>query len=66
MKYKINEYYLILEDIMIAIGNNEPCPFCKGDNKFINNPDVDLLEHLMIQHPMETNDYLFGGKNIGL
>ena len=51
---------------MIAIGNNEPCPFCKGDNKFINNPDVDLLEHLMIQHPMETNDYLFGGKNIGL
>ena len=62
----INEYFKIMEGIMIGIGNDEPCPFCKGKEKFINNPDVDFLEHIMREHPVEMNDFLFGNESIGI
>tara|TARA_R100000781_G_scaffold114850_1_gene87217 strand:+ start:1090 stop:1245 length:156 start_codon:yes stop_codon:yes gene_type:complete len=51
---------------MIAIGNDEPCPFCKGKDKFVNDPDVNFIDHLMKEHPAEMTEYLFKGKNIGL
>ena len=51
---------------MVAIGNDEPCPFCKGKNKFINNPDIDFVEHLFKEHPKEAEEALFGGKDVGM
>ena len=51
---------------MIAIGNGEVCPFCKGDDKFINQPDNDYLKHLMDRHEPEMDLYLFGGRDVGL
>ena len=50
---------------MIAIGNDEPCPFCKGENKFVHNPNIDFVEHLFDKHPKEAEEALFGSKNIG-
>ena len=54
---------------MIAIGNGEPCPFCK-DNKhtkiFINSKDNDFLKHMTVKHPKQLGEFLFGNKNIGL
>ena len=51
---------------MIAIGNDEPCPFCKGKDKFINNPDVNFIDHLMEEHPEDMSTYLFGMQNKGM
>tara|TARA_R100000700_G_C3178959_1_gene155031 strand:- start:6325 stop:6483 length:159 start_codon:yes stop_codon:yes gene_type:complete len=51
---------------MIAIGNGEPCPFCKDKDKFVSQPDNDILQHLMDSHPDQLEEYLFGGKNIGV
>ena len=51
---------------MIAIGNGEACPFCKGDDKFINQEDSNYLQHLMDNHPNEASEYLFGKSNVGI
>jgi len=51
---------------MIAIGNGEDCPFCKGKDKFVNQKDNDYLQHLMDNHPNEMNEFLFGGNSIGI
>ena len=51
---------------MIAIGNDEPCPFCKGKDKFVNNPDVNFIDHLMKEHPEDMATYLFGMQNKGM
>jgi len=51
---------------MIAIGNDEPCPFCKGKDKFISTPDNSFVDHIMKEHPQDMNTYLFSNKNIGM
>ena len=51
---------------MIAIGNGEACPFCKGKDKFISQPDNDYLQHLMDNHPKEMDEHLYGFKDIGI
>ena len=51
---------------MIAIGNGEECPFCEGEDKFISQPDNDILEHLMNEHPVDLDEFLFSGKDIGV
>ena len=65
---------------MIAIGNDEPCPFCardqlkaqqsdeKSDYKdvFVSTPDNSFLEHIMKEHPQDMNTFLFSNKNIGM
>ena len=50
---------------MLAVGNGEPCPFCvEEDNRyvddiFINQPDNNLMEHMINEHPSELNKALF-------
>lgn len=45
---------------MLAIGNGEPCPFCKDDeDKFINEADKDFFKHCAEHHPVELNKALF-------
>ena len=44
---------------MLALGNGEPCPFCKGEDIFINSEDNHYLKHLMDNHPAEMNAALF-------
>ena len=51
---------------MIAIGNGEPCPFCKGKDKFINQPDNDFIKHITDKHPQEMEKALFGGESVGM
>ena len=51
---------------MIAIGNGETCPFCKGDYKFVANPRNDFFKHLIDKHPVEMDKALFGGKDVGM
>ena len=54
---------------MIAIGNGEPCPFCKGNKHteiFINSKDNDFLKHMTVKHPKQLGEFLFGSKNIGM
>jgi len=51
---------------MIAVGNGEACPYCKGKDKFINNPDEPFVEHLFKEHPKEAEMALFGGKDVGI
>tara|TARA_Y100001938_G_C7752622_1_gene264631 strand:+ start:266 stop:421 length:156 start_codon:yes stop_codon:yes gene_type:complete len=51
---------------MIAIGNGEPCPFCKDKDKFVSQPDNDILLHLMDSHPEEFEKALFGGEDVGI
>ena len=51
---------------MIAIGNGENCPFCKGELKFVSNKDNNFLEHLTDKHPKEFEESLFGGKDVGV
>ena len=51
---------------MIAIGNGEACPFCKGDDKFISKQGRDFLGHLMDNHPDQMDKYLFGGESVGI
>ena len=51
---------------MIAIGNGETCPFCKGKDKFISQPDNDFLEHAIKEHLEDLNKSLFGGQDIGV
>ena len=40
---------------MIAIGNNEKCPWCD----IIITEEIDTLEHLMNNHTMEAMEMLF-------
>ena len=47
---------------MIAIGNGEECPFCKGEHTFINHVDNDFLQHCLEYHEEEFSKALFGGK----
>ena len=49
---------------MIAVGNNEPCPFCKGKDKFVSEPNNDFLKHILEMHSEKAEEYLFGGKDI--
>ena len=51
---------------MIAIGNGEACPFCKGEYRFVSSKDNDYFKHLLDKHPVEMDKYLFGGKDIGI
>jgi len=51
---------------MIAIGNNEPCPFCKGEDKFISTAENNFIDHLMKKHPKDMATYLFGMQNKGM
>ena len=51
---------------MIAIGNGEACPFCKGDYKFVSNKDNDFFKHIIDKHSREMEEYLFDGKDIGI
>ena len=51
---------------MVAIGNDEPCPFCKGKDKFVAEPNNDFLKHLLEKHSEKAEEYLFGNKNINL
>ena len=44
---------------MIAVGNGEPCPYCKGEDKFISQPDNDLMKHLIANHRKEFLATLF-------
>ena len=46
---------------MIAIGNGEACPFCKGEDKFINDVDKDFMSHCLQEHKDEFTNALFGG-----
>jgi len=45
----------------IAVGNNEPCPFCIAEGNrliedvFINCENKDIMEHIMEEHPSELN-----------
>ena len=45
---------------MLAVGNGESCPFCKGKEKFVNQPDIDFVGHLQEKHPKEFMNALFG------
>ena len=51
---------------MIAIGNGESCPFCKGKDKFISSKDNDIFKHMIDEHKIEIEESLFGGKDIGI
>lgn len=51
---------------MIAIGNGEVCPFCKGDDKFICTKDNNFMKHCQKNHEAEFMRALFGNKNVGL
>ena len=51
---------------MIAIGNGEACPFCKGDDKFISKQGKDFIEHMVDKHQDEMDKFLFGGADIGM
>ena len=51
---------------MIAIGNEEACPFCKGKDKFISTMKNNFVEHLFEKHPKEAREALFGNENVGL
>ena len=65
---------------MIAIGNDEPCPFCardqlkaqqsdeKSDYKdvFVSTPDNSFVDHIMKEHPEDMATYLFGMQNKGI
>ena len=44
----------------------ELCPFCKGEDKFINTPNGDFLLHLIDKHQDEMDKFLFGDSNIGV
>ena len=44
---------------MIAVGNGEPCPYCKGKDKFINSPEADLVGHMMEEHIEQFMTALF-------
>ena len=45
---------------MLGVGYEEPCPFCKGKNKWIHNKGSDLVTHLQKKHPQEFMIALFG------
>ena len=48
---------------MLALGNNEPCPYCKGTDKFILEvKGKSFLTHLQKEHPTEFAEALFGNK----
>ena len=51
---------------MIAVGNGEECPFCNGKHKFINQSNNDFLEHLINEHPVDLDEFLFSCKDIGV
>ena len=43
---------------ILAIGNNEKCPYCE----IIIEEDVDTLKHLMENHPKQLEQALFKGE----
>ena len=45
---KINLDEVINNAITINIGDE--CPFCKGENKFINDSENDIIEHIIKEH----------------
>ena len=45
---------------MLAVGNDEPCPYCKGEDKFILEEGKSFLTHLQKEHPVEFSKALFG------
>ena len=45
---KVNLDEAIENSEMIKLGDE--CPFCKGDNKFINTKDSDIVEHIVNEH----------------
>ena len=53
---------------MIAIGNGEPCPFCKPkkDEVFISKADNNILEHIVKKHPEMFDRFIAGSENIGI
>ena len=46
---------------VLAIGNGEPCPFCKN-NEFIMEEGKDFIKHCVENHPSEFNHSLFSAK----
>ena len=44
---------------MLAIGNNEKCPYCK----LIVKEKTDVLGHLIKEHPIEINKMLYEEEN---
>ena len=42
---------LIEDSIQINIG--DPCPFCKGENPFMNEPGIDFSKHIVEEHKPE-------------
>ena len=52
MARKGNLDELIKNSIVVKIG--DPCPFCKGENKFINDPEKnDFVVHIVNEHQPE-------------
>ena len=45
---EINLDEVINDAIQINIGDE--CPFCKGENKFINDSENDIIEHIIKEH----------------
>ena len=45
---KVNLDELIKNSEIINI--NDPCPFCKGKDKFINAPENDFVKHIIEEH----------------
>ena len=48
---EINLDELIEDAITINIG--DPCPFCEGDDKFMNTPENDFVKHIVEVHKPE-------------
>ena len=51
---------------MIGIGINEPCPFCKGKDKFISKAENSFVDHIMKEHPEDMATYVFGMQDKGM
>ena len=49
---------LIKDSIQVNIG--DPCPFCKGDNPFMNIPENDFVRHVVEEHKPEYAHMLGG------
>jgi hypothetical protein len=48
---KVNLDELIENAIFVKIG--DPCPFCKGEDKFINDSENDFVKHIVNEHKPE-------------
>jgi glutaredoxin len=47
-KRVVNLDELINDAIKIELGDE--CPFCKGDKKFVNDSENDIIEHILKEH----------------